>query len=198
MRDPMRANVCSERLAIAADRIEQALEACDSFSEKTKLTKSHPALVREGNKFLTSKQSEQDLRMVIESLKRCRCDFGQKGMRRLHTPSKGRTHSATDPQAQVFDALATVAKCVILALSGLTKHQFRSGNSTNGEQRWPQGPEDLLPFGPKDSVAGLDLWVRGLPNAYFIFELAGALALFYAPFGAEVFHGKLRHAARRG
>lgn len=187
MRGPMRGDVCSERFAIAADRIEQALEACDSVSAKTKLIKSHPEFLRQGIKFLTFKQSQQDFLTMIERLARCRCDFGQKGMRRLHNPSRGRTLSAREPKRQFFLAMATVSRCIVLVLSELTKHKFRTGNSSNGEQPWPLGPEDLLPFGPKDSVAGLGIWVAGMPDAYFLFELAGCLASFYAPFGAEVF-----------
>jgi len=83
--------------------------------------------------------------------------------------------------------VATVIQCILLALSGLSQHKFRTGNSTDGEQPWPQGPKDLLPFGPKDSVAGLDLWVVRPPNGYTIFSLAGRLATFYAPFATEIF-----------
>jgi len=187
MRDPMGANVCSIRMGIAADRIDQALEACDSVSAKTKLAKSHPEFLRAGVKFLTFDQSHEDLVTMLERLIPCRCDFGQKGMRRLHTPRRGGTLSPNDLDL-LFDAVTAVAQCIILALSELTKHKFRTGKSSNGEQPWPQGPEDLLPFGPKDSVAGLELWVAGPPGSgCTIFKLAGCLAMFYAPFAVEVF-----------
>jgi len=101
-------------------------------------------------------------------------------MTRLHTDGRV-SYRLSD---LIFDAVATVTHCIILALE-LTQHKFRTGCSSN-EQPWPQGPEDLLPFGPKDSVAGLELWVAGPPQGYIIFELAGRLARFYSPFGAEV------------
>ena len=118
----------------------------------------------------------------------CRCDFGQKRMTHLHTFSRRRTDGRVScrPSDLIFDAVATVTRCIILALSELTQHKFRSGNSSDDEQPWPQGPEDLLPFGPKDSIAGLELWVARQPQGYIIFKLAGRLARFYSPFGAEV------------
>ena len=187
MRDPMGANVCSIRMGIAADRIDQALETCDSVSAKTKLAKSHPEFLRAGIKFLTFNQSPEEIETMLEHLIPCRCDFGQKGMRRLHTPRRGGTLSANGLDL-LFDAVTAVAQCITLALSELTKHKFRTGKSSNGEQSWPQGPEDLLPFGPKDSVAGLELWVAGPPGTgCTIFKLAGRLATFYAPFAVEVF-----------
>ena len=185
----MTAIVCSTRMSIAADRINQALEACDSLSAKIKLAKSHPEFLRAGIKFLTFKHSPQDFVTMMDRLIQCRCDFRQKGMRWLHTPSRCRTDGLSTASGTdlVFDAVATVIQCVILALSELTQHKFRTGNSSDDERPWPQGPEDLLPFGPKDSVDGLELWAAQVPNGYSIFELAGHLASFYGPFGVEVF-----------
>src|ERR1700730_11562187 len=79
MRDPMTANICAIRLGIAADRIDQALEACTSIAEKTKIAKSYPELLRAGIKFLTFKQSPSDYMAMMNRLMTCRCDFGQIG-----------------------------------------------------------------------------------------------------------------------
>jgi hypothetical protein len=185
----MKANVCTTRLSIAADRIDQALEACTSIAEKTKIAKSYPELLRAGIKFLTFKQSPPDYVAMMNRLMTCHCDFGQIGMRNLHKPNRYRI----DGQLQVntpiliFDAVTTVSNCLILALADLTQHKFRSENANTREQPWPQGPEDLLPLGPKDSLVGLELWVSAAPLGYIVFKLAGHLAKFYVPFAREVF-----------
>ena len=181
----MKANVCAIRLGIAADRIDQALEACTSLAEKTKIAKSYPEFLRAGIKFLTSKDHE----VTMNRLTRCNCDFGKTGMKRLHKSSGPRF----DGQVQVntttlvFDAVAAVSNCLILALTDLTQHKFRSGNANNGEKLWPQGPEDLLPRGPKDSVVALEHWVAAPPHGHIVFKLAGHLATFFVPFAREVF-----------
>lgn len=176
-------------MGIAAGVIDRAISACDSLSAKIKLAKSHPEFLRAGIKFLTLKRSPNDFVTMMNRLVQCRCDFGQTGMQHLHAHSGCRTHGRlSDGDSDfVFDAVTTVIQCIILALSGLSQHKFRAGNSSGDEQPWPQGPEDLLPFGPKDSVAGLDLWVVLLPHGYTIFSLAGRLATFYAPFAVEIF-----------
>jgi hypothetical protein len=189
MQDPMKANVCTIRLSVAADRIDQALESCTSNSAKTKIAKSYPEFLRAGIKFLMFKQSPRDYVTLMNHLARCRCDFSQAGMRRLHKPSRDRIDGRVqvDNFVLLFDAVATLSNCLILALSDLTQHKFRTGNIINGEQRWPQGPEDLLPHGPKDSVVSLEHWVAGAPLGYIIFKLVGCLALFHVPFAREVF-----------
>ncbi|KAF8953129.1 hypothetical protein BDZ97DRAFT_1873937 [Flammula alnicola] len=189
MRDPAKANVCAIRLSLAADRIDQALEACTSISEKTKIVKSYPELLRAGIKFLTFKQPPANHVTMVNHLTTCRCDFGQTGMRRLHKPSRYRIDGRVrvDGVTLIFDAVATVSNCLILSLADLTQHKFRTGNANTGEQRWPQRPEDLLPNGPKDSLVGLEHWVATPRLGYIIFKLAGRLALFYVPFAREVF-----------
>ncbi|KAF8803477.1 hypothetical protein BYT27DRAFT_7235158 [Phlegmacium glaucopus] len=181
MRDPMKANVCTIRLSVAADRIDQALESCTSNSAKAKIAKSYPELLRAGIKFLMFKQSPQDYVAMVNHLVKCHCDFSQAGMGRLHKPSRDRIDGRVqvDNFVLLFDAVATLSNCLILALSDLTQHNFRTGNMINGEQRWPQGPED--------SLVSLEHWVAGAPLGYIIFKLVGCLALFHVPFAREVF-----------
>jgi hypothetical protein len=188
MQDPMKANVCAMRLSIAADRIDRALEVCTSIAEKTKIAKSYPELLRAGIKFLTFKQSPPDYAAMVNHLI-CHCDFGQIGMRNLHKPDRYRVDGRVQVHnvILVFDAVTTVSNCLILALADLTQHKFRSGNANTREQPWPQGPEDLLPPGPKDSLVGLEHWVAGAPLGYIVFKLVGHLAKFYVPFAREVF-----------
>ncbi|RDB20376.1 hypothetical protein Hypma_012670 [Hypsizygus marmoreus] len=188
MRDPMKANVCAMRVSLAADRIDQELEACTSIAAKTKIANSHPEFLRAGIKFLTFTQPPSDHMAMINHLTRCRCDFGQAGMRNLHKPSRYRLDGRVqiDSFTLIFDAVATLSNCLILALADLTQHKFRNANAS-GEQNWPQEPDDLLPYGPKDSLIGLELWVAAPPLGYIIFKLAGSLALFYIPFAREVF-----------
>jgi len=198
MRDPMGSELCSTTMAITADLIDRAIVGCDSLSAKIKLARSHPEFLRAGIKFLTLKRSPQDFEAMINRLVQCRCDFGQTGMRPLHAPTSCRTNGRVSDSGSdlVFDAVATVIRCITLALSGLSQHKFRTGRSTDDEQPWPQGPKDLLPFGLKDSVAGLDLWVLRPPNGYLIFSLAGRLATFYAPFATEIFQNSTFALAR--
>ncbi|KAG5651790.1 hypothetical protein H0H81_007402 [Sphagnurus paluster] len=177
------------RLSLAADRIDQELEACTSIAAKTKFAKCHPEFLRAGIKFLTFKQPPSDHMAMINHLTPCHCNFAEAGMRSLHKPSRYRLDGRIEIGlvTLVFDAVATLSNCLILVLNDLTPHRFRDGNTTTGEQNWPQGPEDLLPYGPKDSLIGLELWVAGPPLGYIIFKLAGSLAVFYAPFAREVF-----------
>lgn len=125
----------------------------------------------------------------MNHLMKCHCDFSQIGMRNLHKPNRYRTDGRlqVNNSILVFDAVTTVSNCVILALADLTQHKFRSGNANTREQPWPQGPEDLLPPGPKDSLVGLEHWVAGPPLGYIVFKLVGHLAEFYVPFAREVF-----------
>jgi hypothetical protein len=185
----MKADVCAMRLSIAADHIDQALEACTSIAEKTKIAKSYPELLRAGIKFLTFKQSPPDHMAMVNRLIACHCDFNQIWMRNLHNPNRYRIDGRIQVNTTicVFDAVTTVSNCLILALADLTQHKFRSGKANTCEQPWPQGPEDLLPPGPKDSLVGLELWVAAAPLGYIVFKLAGHLARFYVPFAREVF-----------
>jgi hypothetical protein len=192
MRDPMKAKVCVIRLSIAADRIDQELEACTSTAAKTELAKSYPELLRAGIKFITFNRPPQDHVAMVNHLIMCRCDFqvSQTGMRRLHKPTRDRIDGRVGVNVFVclFDVVATICNCLILALADLTQHKFRTGNIVTGEQRWPQGPEDLFPYGPKDSVVGLEYWVTTKRSfGCIIFKLAGCLALFHVPFAQEVF-----------
>jgi hypothetical protein len=187
----MKANVCAMRLSIAADHIDQALKACTSIAEKTKIAKSYPELLRAGIKFLTFNQSPPDHVTMMSRLMKCHCDFSRAGMRRLHNPNRYRIDGrvVVDATTVLFDAVSTVSNCLILALADLTQHKFRTAHVNSHEKPWPEGPEDLLPPGPKDSLVGLELWVAADPPAlgYIIFKLAGHLAMFYVPFAREIF-----------
>jgi len=193
MRDPMKANVCAIRLSVAADRIDQALETCSSVAEKIKMAKSYPELLRAGIKFLTFKQPPPDYTAMLNHLMSCHCDFGQTGMRRFHKPNRYRIDGQVRVNmiALVFDAVATVSNCLILALADLTQHKFRAENANTREQPWPQGPEDLLPPGSKDALVGLDNWLAVAGLGYIVFKLAGCLAMFYVPFAQEIFQSPL-------
>ncbi|KZP19713.1 hypothetical protein FIBSPDRAFT_862409 [Athelia psychrophila] len=176
MQNPSKANACAARLGVAADVIDQAFEACTSIAAKTKLAKSYPELLRAGIQFLTFKQQPPDHVAMLSRLTACSCDFRQTGMRQLHKPSRFRPDGRTqiDTTTLVFDAVATVSNCLVFALADLTQHKFRNANTNKaGDRNWPQGPEDLLPLGPKDSLVGLELWVAGAPLGYIIFKLIG-------------------------
>lgn len=198
MQDPMGSELCSTTMAVTAGLIDLAIIACDSLSAQIKLARSHPEFLRAGIKFLTLKRSPQDFEAMINHLVLCRCDFGQTEMKKLHAHTSCRTNGRVSDSGLdlVFDAVGTVIQCIILALSGLSQHKFRTGTSTDDEQPWPQGPKDLLPFGLRDSVAGLDLWAVRPPNGYPIFSLAGRLATFYAPFATEIFQNSTFALAR--
>ncbi|KDR79221.1 hypothetical protein GALMADRAFT_223461 [Galerina marginata CBS 339.88] len=187
MRDPMKASACALRISLAADRIDQELEECTSMAAKIEFAKSHPEFLRAGIKFLTFPQGIPEYEATIARLTRCRCDFGQPGMERRHRAFRPRQDERTTLSGVelIFDAVATVSNCLVLALADLTQQKFRNARAT-GEQPWPQGPEDLLPYGPEDSLLGLENWVSAPPLGYIIFKLAGSLAIFYVPFAKEV------------
>ncbi|CAA7262393.1 unnamed protein product [Cyclocybe aegerita] len=189
MQDPMKADACPVRMAVAADCINLAFEACTSVAAEAKLAKSHPELLRAGVKFLTHKQSPQDHCAMMNHLSTCRCDFNQPGMRRAHKPNRHRPDGRIEvcSMTLLFDAMSTICMCLVVALEERTQHKFYTGNAGNGEKLWPQGPEDLLPEGPKDAVLGLELWVVDTSYGCFIFKLASRLALFYKPFAREAF-----------
>ncbi|KZP11630.1 hypothetical protein FIBSPDRAFT_871201 [Athelia psychrophila] len=200
MQNPSKANACAVRLGVAADLIDQAFEARTSIAAKTKLAKSYPELLRAGIQFLTFKQQPPDHVAMMGQLTACSCDFRQTGMRQLHKPSRFRPDGRTqiDTTTLVFDAVATVSNCLVFALADLTQHKFRNANTNEaGDRNWPQGPEDLLPLGPEDSLVGLELWVAAAPLGYIIFKLIGYLSLFYVPFAQEVFKPNFTMALAR-
>ena len=187
MRNPLKANICASRLGHAAGRIHKTLQSCASIAAKAKIAKSYPEFLRVGIKFLTFKQSLQDQLKMMNHLSSCHCGSGK---RCLHDDSI-KLEAVESPKIialdHLFHVVSIVANSLMLALNDLTQHKFRTGNAMNGEKRWPQGPEDLLPHGPKDSVLGLELWVSFPPFGYIIFKLAGCLAVSHVPFAREIF-----------
>ena len=186
MQNPMNANIiCAIRIGLAAGRIEQELEACTTIAARIRIAKSYPNFLRAGIKFLTFNQHLSDHVAMVNHLILCQCDLSRARMRNLHNPSQ---YGDDDPLfgcISLFEAVATVSNCIILALADSTQHKFR--NASSKQNYWPRGPEDLLPYGPKKSLIGLELWVTAPPFGHFIFKLAGSLASFYAPFAQEVF-----------
>ncbi|CAA7263664.1 unnamed protein product [Cyclocybe aegerita] len=188
LQDPAKTNVCAVGLGLAADRINIALEGCTTIAARIKIVKAYPQLLRAGIKFLTFNQPLPGHVAMVNHLNTCRCDLWCSTAKRNHQPSRPRP----DGQVKVhnidllFDAVIAVSNCLILALSDRTQHKFDTGNVDNGEKHWPQGPDDLLPKGPKDAVLGLELWVANVSYGDVIFKLAGCLALFYDPFAREV------------
>jgi hypothetical protein len=127
---------------------------------------------------------------MVENLSRCRCNLDQPGIKELHSPTSLDSSLNNSELTQFTNiihlrfSVHTVIDCIQLALYGQTKHKFRSEKSTtksNEDQPWPQDPEDLLPFGPEDSVDGIELWAEG-PGGYYMYKLATSLALYYHPF----------------
>ena len=192
MRNPEQEKICCVRMSLAADRIDQALEECPNLSEKIKLVKSFPELLRTGIKFLTTNQSPQaHISMMKEHFATCSCNLGDPAVRKLHLPSPTRrrnweSHAQIDPLAMLYDPVNTLCNCIVLALSDLSKHKFRNPN-TNGVPNWPQDANDLLPSGTQGAIKGLSLWSQVFPFGYSIFTLTGSLALFYSPFSNEIF-----------
>ncbi|CAA7262376.1 unnamed protein product [Cyclocybe aegerita] len=188
LQDPAKTNVCAVGLGLAADRINIALEGCTTIAARIKIVKAYPQLLRAGVKFLTFNQPRPDHVAMLNRLTTCRCNLGRTAMLRRHQPSRSRPDGQVeaDNLTHLFDAVTTVSNCLILALSDRTQHKFHTASTTAGKQPWPQGPEDLLPQGPKDSILGLELWVAVPPLGYTIFKLAGHMATFHVPFAQEV------------
>lgn len=186
MRNPLKANICASKLSIAVGNIHKALDSCTSIATKVKIAKSHPEFLRAGIRFLTFKQSVPDQRKMMDHLSTCHCNPDK---RCLYNPARYKTRQQNPIFAYeyLFDMVYIVATCLLLVINDLTQHKFRSGTVITGEKRWPQGPDDLLPYGPKDSVLGLELWVSIPPLGYILFRLAGRLALCHVPFAREVF-----------
>ncbi|KAF8899492.1 hypothetical protein CPB84DRAFT_1142075 [Gymnopilus junonius] len=192
LRNPSRVDACARRMSVAADRIDQALEARTLLSEKIKFAKSRPDFLRAGIKFLTLNQTKKDWESMIDHLAQCRCSTLQ-SRRILHYPNGLRPDERLDVQDRIpiFDVVSTVSKCIILALSNLTQDKFHSGTTSSGKKIWPQSPEDLLPYGPNATLAGFVLWLNDPPEGVVIFKLAVRLALFYSPFSEKVFDAEL-------
>ena len=71
--------------------------------------------------------------------------------------------------------------------SSSNNHHHTLGRVSNAaQQKWPCGPDDLLPFGIEDSAFALGLWACTPPFAAGIFKLVGALSSFYAPFSQHI------------
>ncbi|KAF8874444.1 hypothetical protein CPB84DRAFT_1752961 [Gymnopilus junonius] len=192
MQDPSRVDACAKRMSVAADRIDQALEARTSLSEKIKFARSHPDFLRAGIKFLTLNQTKDDWESMMKHLTECHCAF-PRSRKNPHYPNRIQTDGrfALGDSVRVFDVVFTVSTCIILALTNLTQDKFYTSMTSSGKTLWPQSPEDLLPYGPNATLTGLTLWLDDPPEGVIIFKLAVRLALYHAPFSKKVFDPEL-------
>ncbi|KAF8899498.1 hypothetical protein CPB84DRAFT_1747853 [Gymnopilus junonius] len=173
---------------VAADRIDQALEARPSHSEKVKFARSHPEFLRAGIKFLTLNQNVEDWMAMMEYLTHSRCTFNRP-WKTPHFSNRSRPTGRVIFQVAgyVYDVVSTISTCLILAISNLTQDKFYNGTTTSGKKLWPQNSEDLLPFGSTATIAGLRLWLSTPAEGHVIYKLAVRLALYHAPFSREIF-----------
>jgi len=191
MRDPEREGICCIRISLAADRLDQELEACPNLAEKIKFAKSLPDFLRTGIKFLTTNRTPQaHISMIQNHFANCPCNLDDSAVRNLHLPSQNRRtnwepQAPVDPLALLYDAVSTLCNCIVLSLSDLSKHKFRN-SSTNGVRNWPQDANDLLPSSTQDATKSLSLWAQAFPLGHSIFTLIGSLAIFFSPFSKEL------------
>jgi len=191
MKNPLKSDLCALRINLAADRINEELDECTSFGDKLKIVKSHPEFLRNGIRFLTNPQSPEDHMAMMNYLMECRCDMKTTKMKKLHKTNRPRPDGQTRVTGStlLFDAVSTLCNCISLNLAELTRNRFRSPSSKghSGEKSWPQDPDDLLPYGPKDSLIGMEVWVACENLGCDMFMLAGSIVQFYAPFAKEIF-----------
>lgn len=100
----------------------------------------------------------------------------------------GRGGIPAEPNAKLMHAVFIVCRLIAIALEGTTKSKFKGSQPVNLsiDAPWPASPEDLLPYGISDSIAGLELWEEQ-PGGESIFGLAGAMVQFYQPFADAFF-----------
>lgn len=190
MDSPMEPIMCACMMFLSSIAIQHAIVTSPTIPARIKLARSLPKLLRSGIKFLTKKRSREEFQALIHNLtQNCRCDQDPDVKSLEERLAQMRVKPKTSDPMNLRKAIHTVVDCIQLALHGQTKHKFRrtDKNSEAGpldvlsSQPWPQDPEDLLPFGPVDSVDGLDLWAEG-PGGYYMYRLATSLALYYHPF----------------
>ncbi|KAF4618340.1 hypothetical protein D9613_011698 [Agrocybe pediades] len=190
LQGPMPPNICCVRISIAADRIDQELDAQPTLVERIKFAKSLPQFLRTGIRFLTMHHAPKPhIEMINKQFVSCRCNLKDPAVLRQHTPSRprpdGRAYERVDALSLLYDVINTICGCITLAVSDRAKHHFRS-SSTNGIKNWPRDPNDLLPAGPENTIKALSLWTQAPPLGYSIFTLAGSLALFYSQFAKDL------------
>lgn len=190
MEDPTGPQSCGLKLNCAVGRFMKAMLS-DSIARSRRFAESYPNVMRATISFLTRKQSRAGYASMMKHLEGCRCD-----MRDMQT--YGSVHSAT-PCADgriflcgkgtlMYCSIAFLIDCIMLILTNTTRGKFRQAKKgvLSREQPWPQGPDDLLPNGMVDSVEGFDVWAADKHCGHFILRLAGTIAHFFPPFGAEI------------
>lgn len=180
--DPMQKAGCRTQLRMAVGQIEEAFEQRNEIMVY-KIGKTYPELSRAGIRFLTMNRSPAEHAGMVEHLvtRPCNCHFCETAARVGYVPGNGK------------QIIAQTVLCLANLINGqiekLHQHKFRTehANKEAGSQPWPQGPDDLLPFGVKNSVEALIQWVSGdFKCEASIFTLTGKLATFYEPFAKEV------------
>lgn len=191
----MNANICATSMRSAADCIEiAAFSRARDRGALLKFFRSCSGLLRAGVKFATRKMTDAEHRALVKHLCSCRCDMKQNGMAEAHIPEKPTYRpqgSSTNCSSvsTIMESLAALGRlmCMAMKMAHLTRNKFFGDDNRNkaGQLMWPQGPQDLLPHGLGDSVAGLDLWFRE-DGGQLVIPLFVALVRFYQPFAASL------------
>jgi hypothetical protein len=177
LRYTMESPVCTNNLFVAMHRVQDELSLL-SLPKKLKLAKSQPQLIRAIIGFLTRKRTPSDFSKLMEHCTRpchqCKEEEDYPGPE---------LQKRTDLYALTGTIWLSI-QMLEMALTGMTKGGFRSVHSSQSgdSQPWPLSPEDLLPFGIKDSMNMLGAWAASEIGGYKIWTFAAALARFYDPF----------------
>lgn len=171
------------QLHTAIGQIEEAFGQAYNETLVYKFGKAHPELSRAGIRFLTTKRTPAGHAAMVKQLvtRPCNC--------RLCELSSKIGYSVGDGKQIVGQAVTFLANLINGQLEKLHQHKFRSEHAGKGSsaQSWPQRPDDLLPFGVKDSIEALSQWVSGDVGCEpAIFTLTGKLSTFYQPFAKAV------------
>ena len=188
MENPSSAHsACHMRMCTAGERLEEAFNSCTTFNDRNKLAKSHPKFLRAAIRFLTHKQTVAEHADMVKDLCSCRCDLENRTIFMQHLGGK-KNRWASNKNEQLLHAVFHVGTWICAVLRGTTKSKFKLGqlSKASATAAWPASPEDLLPYGPADSVDGLQLWVME-PGADGIYLVATALVEFYQPFAEANF-----------
>ncbi|KAJ3538246.1 hypothetical protein NMY22_g5245 [Coprinellus aureogranulatus] len=181
-RDPLQTKGCKTQLRMAVSQIEEAYDVSNEVLVY-KLGRAHPELLRAGMKFLTTKRSPAEHKAMLKHLvfRPCSCHCCVVAARV--------GFSLDDGMAIMEQTVRVMVNLLNGQIDKLHQHKFRSAHTDKpaDAQFWPQGPNDLLPSGVKDSIDAFIQWANGDVDCDpAIFTLVGKLSTFYEPFAKAV------------
>jgi len=198
MRTPIesKSDICSWKLNNAIDCVNEGLKGDRRDVEsQAKFASQQSELLRAAVYFITRCRTLSEHQEMLSRFPACRCNMNLKRVRDLHKccarrlsyfgiPAKADIMSGlpTVPPAAVISKMADLmVDALCLALVKMTPNRFHT-------QKWPQSPEDLLPFGIEQTINALRNWAIESPRLErsMAYRLAFVLSTVYDMFGHEL------------